>query len=429
MRFPKILILIVLCAGLFLYFMVQWGNAIRNSSHTSVATTTIPDGAQNEVGNVVPPAPEPKTGDHPVILPKAPNDVISVSGTKLLRNGNQFRLNAVQIDAFVGPLSWIQKNYLYYVTTAYNHFNATELGYAKQFGANSIEFKVSQFGFDSENPNFTPEQHAEYIATTTAAIRLARSMGFVVTASIMDTPTSGDTARATGLPTMSTDRVAVALANTFKDDRGVVIELYNEPFGSSKCTWKCYVGGGTDPGSGITYPGVNQIIRDVRATGSKNLILAEVLVQNFTAYEKYVNASGIAISDPLDAEFAYSLHPYFEFKDVGTTRASWDASFGNFAQTHPIVVTEWNENSGKAGPLLNAWCQGDASVRTPLVFLNYLNEKGINGVGAWSFDNPLTFVKDFKGTPRTMDGYQCGESGGGIGVWLQQYFNGTLPAA
>jgi hypothetical protein len=36
-------------------------------------------------------------------------------------------------------------------------------------------------------------------------------------------------------------------------------------------------------------------------------------------------------------------------------------------------------------------------------------------------------VSDLEGTPRTLEGYRCGERGGGIGDLFQAYFTDTLP--
>jgi hypothetical protein len=356
-------------------------------------------------------------------------DVLTASGTRLYDNGQPYTMKGGNIDAFWEPYPYMNKYMNWYVGTAYNHYGVQELQYAKSFGMNAIDIKVDPTALNPANPilgsgtttlQLTEAEHDQYLSELYQAVTLARSMGLVVNITIMGSSNFHE-----GMPVAETSTVAIALANDFADDLGVVIELFNEPWGTSTCTWPCYVKGGVD--QGITYVGVNETISKIRSSGAKNLILVEALVQDFSGYPG-------TIVDPGN-NLAFGLHPYFEFSQVGTTTASWDKAFGNFAQSHPVVVTEWNETTGQIGGIKDTWCQNQNDVLLPLTFLNYLQQKGIHSVTAWSFDDPVTFVTDFKGTPRSMVNkssptgyYQCGVAGGGVGVWLQQYFQGTLPA-
>jgi hypothetical protein len=356
-------------------------------------------------------------------------DVLYASGTRLYDNGQPYTMKGGNIDAFWAPLPYLNTYNNFYVSTAYNHFGVQELQYAQQFGMNTLNIKVSQSGLNPANPmlgsgtqtlQLTQAQHDQYVSEVHQAITLARHMGFAVNVTILGSSNFHE-----GMPIAETLTVALGLAKDFAYDQGVMFELFNEPWGTSTCTWNCYINGGVD--QGITYVGVNEMISKIRALGAKNLILVESLVQNF----QWLPAT---IVDPGN-NLAYGVHPYFEFSQVGRSPAAWDVSFGNFAQSHPLVVTEWNEMTGTVGPIVGTiWCQTPTDVLLPLKLLNYVQQKGINGVAAWSFDNPLTFVTDSKGTPRTMVNtsnangyYACNQAGGGVGVWLQQYFRGTLP--
>ena len=53
-------------------------------------------------------------------------------------------------------------------------------------------------------------------------------MGFIVIASVQDEPSSGET-NTIGMPTAATLRADQTLGSLFKNDQGVMIEVYNEP--------------------------------------------------------------------------------------------------------------------------------------------------------------------------------------------------------
>ena len=157
----------------------------------------------------------------------------------------------------------------------------------------------------------------------------------------------------------------------------------------------------------------------MREAGSQNVLIVEPLGASFAGYPG-------GLVDPLD-RILFGIHTYFD--QVGTTREEWDRRFGDFAASHPLLVTEWTETSQPLGGNERRkppWCE-IAPMTRPLEMLHYFEEKGIDGVVAWAFDLPGTFVADLEGTPRTLTGFACGERGGGIGDLFQDYFQGTLP--
>src|SRR5258705_10598821 len=161
------------------------------------------------------------------------------------------------IDAFMLPYPQLNKYYNWYVGTAYNYFGVRELEYVKQFGMNTIDIKVSQTGLNPANPllgsgtqtlQLTQAEHDQYLSEIHQAITLARSMGLVVNVTIL-----GSSNFSEGMPIAETSAAVQVLAKDFAYDRGVILELYNEPWGTSTCTWSCYINGGVD--QGITYVG------------------------------------------------------------------------------------------------------------------------------------------------------------------------------
>ena len=355
------------------------------------------------------------------------SDIITVQGNKILRNGQSFEVHGVQLMSFVAPREWLLVGnndgpYTSYLN-AYDHFQtsgSTLLDYAKSFGANTILFKLSARGLDSQHALYTQE----YIDKIIAGVALARSKNFVVILSIQENSISGEPNN-DGMPDAGTQRAALKLTELFGNDRSIIIELFGEPFGP---TWNAYLNGGTV--SGKQYVGINQIIASMRSAGSRNVVIVNALGQD---YSKYLNQSQ-RFSDSL-GQLAYGVHTYFSM--VGHSQAGvpgvdnhggWDSNYGNFATTHPTLVTEWNQNTLRAGNTTEEWCTV-VPLDMPLKAFHYFKDKKLNGAVGWSFDLTTTIVKDLIGTPRTLEGFACGQSGGGIGRLFQQYFLGTLPAA
>jgi hypothetical protein len=69
-----------------------------------------------------------------------------------------------------------------------------------------------------------------------------------------------------------------SVANTFKNDRTVVFDLFNEPYPDRATTtttqaWQCRRDGGGCPGIGYEVAGMQDLVDSVRGTGATNLIL------------------------------------------------------------------------------------------------------------------------------------------------------------
>jgi hypothetical protein len=359
--------------------------------------------------------------------PVAAQDVVTVEGTALLRDGRPFEVHGVQLMSFVAPIEYLRdppaesctqgrpppcplRSYV----RAYEAFGPEILQSAEEFGANTILFKVAEPGVDHEDQVYSPS----YVEDLREGVRLARKMGFVVILSMQENRVSGEpggNGTRSPIPDDGTLRAAVRLAEIFGDDRGVMIELYVEPYAGGRVPlfWEYYIHGGGG------YPGVNRIIREMRDAGSQNVVIVEPLGADFSRYPG-------GIVDPLD-QLLFGIHTYFV--RVGTRPADWDKHFGDFAETHPLLVTEWNQNTSKVGENERGredWCES-APMETPLRMFHYFRDKGINGAVGWAFDLPNTIVSDYRGSPRTLEGYRCGEPGGGIGDLFQQYFTDSLP--
>jgi Cellulase (glycosyl hydrolase family 5) len=360
------------------------------------------------------------------LSPAWAKDDLTVQGTKLYRDGQPFKVNGVQLMAFVAPLDYLQDPpaescrgtpppcpFKAYVN-AYNKFGDKILGQAKAFGANTILFKVSSFGLDRKSALYD----ANYVMDVKEGVELARQHGFIVIVALQETRVAGEAGpkgTRSPIPDDISLRAAERVTRMFGSDPGVMIEPAVEPYSGKKraAMWKNYIQGGKE------YPGMNKIISTIREAGGQNIIIVEPLSADFSDFPG-------GLVDPLNRTI-YGLHSYFNF--IGTTQDEWDRRFGKFAEQHPLIITEWNENSQEGGENAHEkvpWCKR-GPMDLPLQLLHYFNEHEVIGVVAWSFDLPATFVADMNGTPRTMNGYACGQKGGGMGELFQSYFRNDLP--
>lgn len=348
---------------------------------------------------------------------------------------------------------------------AYQYFKMNgpeQLMRAKALGTNTIKFNLNQKSFDMVDPNNIHGTADCFVKEIFAAVKLARSMKFMVLiASSGRDATNNEFGK---LPSRSTENANVILASQFKDDLGVMIELHGEPTFKSPFTYKDYLNGvKTSNGEAV---GINRIIESVRKTGSRNLLIVETPVQNFSWYDGSSNPKGSPypygkFKDTIINKLAYGVHAYFDFSHVGVTRAQWDISFGNFSKKHPVIVTEWIHTAGGPPAGGKLWCTpndifdtdsgrfGMANYKStdsdvvegtkkalsvPSDFIEYIKGlEGVNGIIGWAMDlpgtittkayllsGPTTFDKGFCG----YDDQSRGSSGrGGSGEVLLNYFN------
>jgi len=145
-----------------------------------------------------------------------------------------------------------------------------------------------------------------------------------------------------------------SVAATFKDDRSVIFDLFNEPFperaaGSETAGWQCWLRGGSCAGIGYQVAGMQALVDAVRSTGARNVILAGGLawsndLSQWLAYEP---------ADP-DRNLAASWHSY-NFNACSTV-ACWTRQIEPVITQVPVVAGEIGENDcagGYIGPLMS----------------------------------------------------------------------------
>ncbi|GAA1917013.1 hypothetical protein GCM10009837_47590 [Streptomyces durmitorensis] len=138
-----------------------------------------------------------------------------------------------------------------------------------------------------------------------------------------------------------------SVANTFKDDPAVVLDLFNEPYPdratpTTEQAWVCWRDGGTCPGIGYEVAGMQDLLDAVRDTGAKNLVLAAGI-----AYSN--DLSGWLEHAPTDpaGNLAAAWHVY-NFNTCSTS-SCWDAQLAPVAAEVPLVAGEIGENTCSHG--------------------------------------------------------------------------------
>jgi hypothetical protein len=201
----------------------------------------------------------------------------------------------------------------------------------------------------------------------------------------------------TGLPSATTRRAWRAILPAVAADRGIMLELFNEPaIGRSRPEdWRTWVE--------ATQP----LIDLLRRQGSTNVLLAGGL--------RYARSfDGVRLlDDPLD-QLGYAVHPFLG--PHNQTREQWQRNFGDLAETRPVMATAFNAQAG------GKYCRPELPEQT-VALLDYLEEKRI-GLVAWALDMPNLLEPDGRYT--TLDELVCGKRAvggrGGAGELIHEYF-------
>ncbi|KJV35697.1 glycoside hydrolase family 5 protein [Luteibacter yeojuensis] len=316
---------------------------------------------------------------------------VEVRDGHLLRNGRPWAPHGVVQIAFVAPPA-AQAGVF---AEAYQHYRPSDYASMRKHGIDAVRMQVSQPGLEQGGPLFDPRFRAQVID----AVHAARAAGLVVMLSVQDEEQSGENPKTVAnLPNEHTRAVWRSMAPEFRTDKGVMYELLNEPqLRASALNWQLWA------------DAMNQAIAVVRGEGAENVIVADGL----NVAERLSGAP--ELNDRL-RQVVYASHPYAHDRD-GQTEPSWDMKFGDFARTHPVVVTEW-------APVPKFYCDGGTPAYAK-AFLDYIDQRGI-GIMAygWDFSGPR-FGSMFHGFPpalSTFQGKQCGDPGFGPGEMLERRY-------
>jgi hypothetical protein len=313
---------------------------------------------------------------------------ISVQGNKFLRDGKPWIARGVTIVGVVAPEKSLRGPYV----QAHKFFGPAELDAAKQYGADLIRFQVSQAGSNKLSGIYSDD----YLDAVKSAVALARGKGFSVIVSLQSEKPSG--VDETGMPNEKAVQAWQSLAPLFGDDRGVMLEIFNEPSPNGPDT--------TSSHDWDTWQKTMQpLVDEIRRRGARNVLLLDGL------YWSQVLDGAPRLNDPL-SQVAYAEHPYMSPRL--RNRQDWESMFGRFASNHPVMVTEWNATGRKnCIPSVPQWAAD---------MLAYLHEHQIGLVG-WAFDLPGTLSANYDWSMTNYNGFYCGPvERFGAGELIHNYF-------
>jgi endoglucanase len=176
------------------------------------------------------------------------------------------------------------------------------------------------------------------------------------------------------------------VANAFKGDDAVVLDLFNEPYperatGDETSGWICWRDGGTCAGIPYQVAGFQSLVDAVRATGATNVILVGGLAysNDLTQWLQYAPA------DPKH-DLAAFAHIY-NFNSCATT-SCFDSQLAPVAAKVPLTLSEIGEND----------C-GHGFIDT---VMNWADAHGVGYLGwtwnTWDCSSGPSLISDYDGT-------------------------------
>ncbi len=285
---------------------------------------------------------------------------VTLSNNQLMKGGVAWVPHGYYMIAFEASPTHVDPTEPWW-NNAYLNYTAQEFTDMKAAGADSVRLQVAQPGMDPSNEEGLYSE--TYSNQAIAAVKAARAAGLTVILSVQDEPQSGETMQET-LPNPTTQRIwGSVLAPAFGKDKGVLFELFNEPsLVANPANWQAW------------QTAMNTTIQTVRSMGSENVIVVDGL-----SSAQALNGA-LPLTDPMN-EIVYASHPYVNKQEgeAGFKQAAWDEKFGNFAATHPVLISEWGEgyfhNANTAAETLN--------------FFAYLQSKNIGlEAGIWDWIDP-----------------------------------------
>ena len=266
----------------------------------------------------------------------------------------------------------------------------------KAWGINAVRIPLNEGCWNGESYVDPAYAGANYQNAIKAYVRLLNANGMVV---ILDLhwsdgrfPAHCRSAEARCLKPMPDQAQAIpfwtSVANTFKGNNSVILDLFNEPFPerpahSEAAGWQCWLDGGTCPGIGYPVAGMQTLVNTVRATGARNVILAGGLA--------YANdLTGWLAHEPADPlhNLAASWHSYNFNRCSDIT--CWTSEVAPVIAQVPVVAGEIGENTCASGYIT--------------AVMNWLDSQATGYLAwAWNADFPCasgpSLITSYDGTP------------------------------
>ena len=185
-----------------------------------------------------------------------------------------------------------------------------------------------------------------------------------------------------------------SVASTFRTRRGVVFDLYNEPYPdrnrNTPAAWRCVRDGGRCAGVPFVAAGSRELLAAVRSTGSRNVVLVGG-PQYAGAVDRWLAFA------PKDSakQLAASIHIYGPDWSPCWQSRCWNSEIAPLARRVPVVIGEMGNKDCRTSlidPLMAwsdahrvsylawSWIDGDCAGE-PALIKSYAGEPTTYGVG------------------------------------------------
>ncbi len=184
-----------------------------------------------------------------------------------------------------------------------------------------------------------------------------------------------------------------SMGATFKEDTGVLFDVYNEPHDIS---WPCWRNGCVTTVAGASYAtaGMQSLVNAVRSSGARQPIMIGGL--QWSSDESSLRS--YLPKDPAH-QLVASFHTY-NFSGC-STKSCWDTIIRPLSKVMPVVTGEFGEN--------------DCAAEFSDSFMSFADSAGISYLG-WTWDAIAPDGWSCKGGPSLITSYAGTPSGEGKGL-------------
>lgn len=225
---------------------------------------------------------------------------------------------------------------------------ANDFAQIRAWKANTVRIELAQYYWVSTSRHYDPG----YAARVDRVVRQARAAGLKVIL-VLQASDRGDP----NLPIENNMHQPMAdvnhsipfwrdVAARYKDDGGILFELYSEPFpiggAGGFSNWDLWLNGGLHPADDVygrrapfQAAGMQQLYDVVRSTGANNLVIA-----SGTQWGYFLN--GVQSHRIKGYNIAYAAHPWEDSPD-SRQPSTWDKDWAFLAKTDPVMLTEFGD--------------------------------------------------------------------------------------
>jgi hypothetical protein len=298
---------------------------------------------------------------------------LAVSGNHLVDNGNVVILRGVNRS---GSEYACYQNFGFFDGPS----DDASIAAIAAWGSNAIRVPLNEDCWLGINGVPAAYSGANYQAAITGFVTRLRAHGlYVILSNQVAGP--GTTKSTTILPMPDADHAPTfwsQVANTFKTDKGVIFDLYNEPHDVSWSCWAngCLVTGGVNFVTQYQAAGMTTLTNAIRTAGASNVILIAGLSWSY-------DISGWLANRPNDGQLIAGIHNYGA--SGYDTPAIWNNIYLPTAQQVPVTFGEMGF---------------DVYIET---LMPWADAHGI-GYLAWTWDtwgNREALITNYNGAPTT----------------------------